>query len=59
MSKCIGKVKYKNEADAFAIAARTIRKSKTGQYRVYKCDRCGGYHITSQSMKTYKQRLGD
>jgi hypothetical protein len=45
-SKCT-KVAYKTRGAAFAAALRASRE--IGPLRVYRCDRCDLYHLTSQT----------
>lgn len=58
MSKCpTGKRRFHDEAEAKRVLGRiqTGEKRATTPTRVYRCPRCGGWHLTSQERKSAEE----
>ena len=45
-SQCGKKIRYKTHADA-VMAKQVCERARGKRLRVYKCDICGGYHLSS------------
>lgn len=53
---CIGKKPYTRPQGALR-AAELCANARDCKLRVYQCDVCGAYHLTSQSAEAYAQRI--
>lgn len=57
--KATGKVRYRDRISALTVLAATqrSRSSSREEQRAYRCDECGGWHLTK--MRTWRRRKND
>lgn len=58
MSEC-SKIYYNTEKEAKQAARGIMSRNKNLQIWTYSCSECGGWHLTSQSPKNYRNKAVD
>lgn len=62
MSAPCSKIAYDSKADAFTAVARIVKSHRAKKLSVYRCERCGLWHLSHQKLKvgarSKKQMLG-